>query len=106
MPEATSENTTAQSQTHALRLTLNTDGQRHPLQNALTAFTFIVGILAFAAGLVVRFHLLATVFGGAAFAVGMYAQMISATREERMFIVAGIIAAFVGLALGIAHGGL
>jgi hypothetical protein len=37
--------------------------------------------------------------------VGLYAQMISATREERIVIVAGIIAGFVGLALGLAHGG-
>ena len=32
--------------------------------------------------------------------------MMSATREERVIIVAGIIAGFVGLALGLAHGGL
>ena len=37
--------------------------------------------------------------------VGLYAQMISATREERIMIVTGIIAGFVGLALGLAHGG-
>jgi hypothetical protein len=37
--------------------------------------------------------------------VGLYAQMISATREERIVIVTGIIAGFVGLALGLAHGG-
>jgi len=36
--------------------------------------------------------------------VGLYAQMISATREERIVIVTGIIAGFVGLALGLAHG--
>ena len=32
--------------------------------------------------------------------------MMSATREERIVIVTGIIAGFVGLALGLAHGGL
>jgi hypothetical protein len=98
MPEATK----VQPRT---RLTLNTDGQRHPLENALTAFTFIVGIVAFAAGLVVKAHLIATVAGLAAFAIGLYAQMVSNTREQRVFIVAGIIAAFVGLGMGIAHGG-
>jgi hypothetical protein len=40
-----------------------------------------------------------------AFVIGLYAQMVSNTREQRVFIVAGIIAAFVGLGLGIAHGG-
>jgi hypothetical protein len=98
MPEATKAQPRA-------RLTLNSDGQRHPLENALTAFTFVAGIVAFAAGLIVRAHLVATVLGLVAFVVGLYAQMVSNTREQRVFIVAGIIAAFVGLGLGIAHGG-
>ena len=37
---------------------------------------------------------------------GLFSQMMSATREERIIIVTGIIAAFIGLALGLAHGGL
>jgi NADH:ubiquinone oxidoreductase subunit 6 (subunit J) len=45
------------------------------------------------------------ILGIVAFVVGMVTQMNSATREERVLTVAGIIAAFVGLALGIAHGG-
>jgi hypothetical protein len=102
MPEAAR----AQPHAHVSRFTLNSDGQRHPLQNSLTAFTFVVGIVAFAMGLMVREHLLATVLGAVAFGVGMYSQMISATREQRVFIVAGIIAGFVGLGLGVAHGGL
>jgi hypothetical protein len=43
--------------------------------------------------------------GLAAMLVGLYTQMISATREQRVLIVGGIIAGFVGFALGIAHGG-
>jgi len=101
MPEAAG----AQTHAHMTRVTLNSDGQRHPVQNSLTVLTFIAGILAFATGLIVRTHLPATVLGAVAFGVGMYAQMVSATREQRMFIVAGIIAGFVGLGLGIAHGG-
>jgi hypothetical protein len=101
MPEAAR----TQSRAHLPRVTLNSDGQRHPVQNGLTAFTFIAGAVAFATGLIVREHLLATIAGAAGFGVGMYAQLISATREQRVFIVAGIIAAFVGLGLGIAHGG-
>jgi len=31
--------------------------------------------------------------------------MVSATREQRVLIVAGIIAGFVGLAIGLARGG-
>ena len=84
---------------------LNSDGQRHPLENALTAFTFVVGIVAFAIGFIVRAHLAGTVLGIAGFAIGLYAQLVSATREQRVLIMAGIIAAFVGMGLSIAHGG-
>jgi len=101
MPEAAR----AQSHSHLPRVTLNSDGKRHPVQNSLTAFTFIAGVVAFPIGLIVREHLVATVLGAAGFGVGMYAQLISATREQRVFIVAGIIAGFVGLGLGLAHGG-
>jgi hypothetical protein len=43
--------------------------------------------------------------GLAALLIGLVSQMMSATREDRVIIVAGIIAGFVGLALGLAHGG-
>jgi len=87
------------------RLTLNSDGQRHTLLNAVAAFTLAAGIAAFALSLVVRYHLSATILGIAAFGIGLIGQMMSATREERMFLVAGIVAGFVGMGLGIAHGG-
>ncbi len=101
MPQATK----AQARSRLPRVTLNSDGQRHPVENTLTAFTFVAGIVAFATGLIVRDHLVATVVGMAGFAVGLYAQMVSNTREQRVFIMGGIIASFVGLGLGIAHGG-
>jgi hypothetical protein len=101
MPEAIS----TQAQSRAPRLTLNSDGRRHPLLNAATAVTFVAGVAAFALGLIVHYHLAATVIGMSAFAIGMVAQLVSATREERIFIVAGLVAAFVGMGLGIAHGG-
>jgi hypothetical protein len=47
----------------------------------------------------------ATVVGVLAFAIGMVAQLVSATREERILIVTGLVAAFVGMGLGFAHGG-
>ena len=37
--------------------------------------------------------------------VGLPAQLYSATRTERMLIVTGLVAAFVGGSLGLAHGG-
>ncbi len=91
---------------------LNTDGQPHPVQNMLTLFTLVVGLIAFALGMIVRnahpgpaVHITATVTGLAACLVGLYVQMISATRNQRILIVTGIIAGFVGLAIGLSRGG-
>jgi hypothetical protein len=87
------------------RITLNSDGQRHPLENGLAVFTLITGAVAFATGWVVSLHVVASVTGAASLVIGLYAQLISATRPERMIIVTGLVAAFVGVALGLAHGG-
>jgi hypothetical protein len=87
------------------RLTLNSDGEPHPVENALTLFTLVGGLLAFVIGFIVSLHLLGTVLGLVVFVVGLYAQMVSNTREQRVLIMTGIIASFVGLGLGIAHGG-
>ena len=101
MPEA------IRSQSHARppRVTLNSDGQRHPTENALTVFTFVAGIVALAIGFVVSLHVVGTVLGLVTFVVGLYAQMVSNTREQRILIMAGLIASFVGLGLSVAHGG-
>ena len=92
---------------------LNSDGRRHPVVNILTIFTLVVGLLSFVLGMIVRnvpnvvavVHVIATGTGLAAMLVGLYVQMISATREQRVLIVTGIIAGFVGLALGLSKGG-
>ncbi|MGE5289929.1 MAG: hypothetical protein ACM3ML_22635 [Micromonosporaceae bacterium] len=99
------DDTRVRPNAHVPRVTLNTDGKQHPLENSLTVFTLAAGLLSFALGFVVRAHLAATVLGMAAFGIGLYAQFISATRAERMLIVVGVTAAFVGLGMGIAHGG-
>ena len=91
---------------------LNSDGQPHPVENVLTVFTLLAGLASFILGLIVRnvhtgaaWHITATVTGLAALFVGLYTQMVSATREQRVLIVAGIIAGFVGLAIGLSKGG-
>ncbi len=56
-------------------------------------------------GAIVADHLIATILGVTGFGVGILAQMMSATREERIFIVFGVVASFVGMGLGVAHGG-
>lgn len=98
---------------HFPRLNLNSDGQPHPLLNAASFFTLLIGLFSFALGLFLRtgpgglhsWAVVAAATGLASMLVGLVAQMLSATREERVIIVTGIIAGFVGLALGLAHGG-
>ena len=51
-------------------------------------------------------HIIASWLGLAALLVGLYSQLVSATRQERMLIVTGLVAAFVGLCLGLANGGI
>jgi FtsH-binding integral membrane protein len=92
---------------------LNSDGQRHPVINILTIFILVDGLVSFVLGMIVRnapniaaaTHVIATATGLVAFVVGLYVQMISATREQRILIVTGIIAGFVGLCLGLSKGG-
>jgi hypothetical protein len=86
-------------------VTLNMDGKPHPLENGLAIFTLVAGLVTFALGFVVRLHVLISVLGLVTLLVGLYAQMISVTRAERIIIVAGLIAAFVGFALSLGHGG-
>ncbi|HET9082554.1 MAG TPA: hypothetical protein VFO01_18820 [Trebonia sp.] len=98
---------------HLPRLNLNSDGQPHPLLNAASFFTLLTGVFSFALGLFLRtgpsglhaWAVVAAATGLASMLVGLVTQMLSATREERIIIVTGIIAGFVGLALGLAHGG-
>ena len=90
---------------HLPHVTLNSDGKQHPLENTLALVTLVVGIAAFALGFIVAAHLPAAILGVAALLTGLYVQMISATREERIIIMAGVVAAFVGAGLGFAHGG-
>jgi ammonia channel protein AmtB len=91
---------------------LNSDGQPHPVENILTFATLVVGLISFVLGMVVRnahtgaaVIITATVTGLFACLVGLYVQMISHTREQRILIVTGIIAGFVGLAIGLSKGG-
>ncbi|MBO0802786.1 MAG: hypothetical protein J2P25_06890 [Nocardiopsaceae bacterium] len=97
---------------HGLHWTLNSDGRRHPLLNALSVFILVLGVVSFGLGIAERniphpglgLAILAGVTGLVTLVVGFCTQMMSATREERILIVTGIIAGFVGLALGLAHG--
>jgi ammonia channel protein AmtB len=91
---------------------LNSDGQPHPVENMLAIFTLVVGLVSFVLGMIVRnahtssaVIVIATATGLVSCLVGLYVQMISSTREQRILIVTGIIAGFVGLVLGMSKGG-
>jgi hypothetical protein len=84
---------------------LNTDGKRHPLLNAAAAYTVVAGLVSVVLGMLSIQHIAGTILGVTGMLVGLLAQMMSATRAERMVIVFGIVASFVGLALGFGHGG-
>ena len=87
------------------RFTLNTDGKRHPWINAAAAYAVLAGLASLITGMLDKLHLAGTLLGATGFVVGMLAQMMSATRASRMVIVFGIVASFVGMGLGFAHGG-
>ena len=82
--------------------------------NLFAIFTLLLGLVSFVVGLVIRnvpsadshgMAIAAGLTGLVSLLVGLVTQMVSATREQRVIIVTGIVAGFVGLALGLAHGG-
>ncbi|AXK35318.1 hypothetical protein DVA86_24410 [Streptomyces armeniacus] len=96
---------------HSLLSFLNTDGKAHPVENTLAAVTALLGVVAFAAGLVTQrdgadLHLLASWAGLAGVLTGGWGQFISATTGERFVLILGLGAAAIGLFLGMAYGGL
>jgi len=79
----------------------------------LSVFTLVAGLVACVLGFLAYqdvsgawTHVGATWLGLISLIVGLPAQLYSATRSERMLIVTGLVAAFVGVSLGLAHGGL
>jgi hypothetical protein len=90
---------------HLPHPTLNTDGQRHPLANTMTALTVILGSVAIACAFDDDLHAVGSWLGMAGTLIGFYAQFISATTAERFANVIFIGAAFVGWGLNMAHGG-
>jgi hypothetical protein len=87
------------------RFPLNADGQPNTAIIAAAAYSVIAGVTSTVLGLLSVAHLVGSVLGVSAFLIGLVAQMFSATTVQRCIIVCGITAAFVGMGLGIAHGG-
>ncbi|GAA4640320.1 hypothetical protein GCM10023196_105340 [Actinoallomurus vinaceus] len=79
--------------------------QEHPLENSLAIATVVTGFVAFVLGAVDDTHFIAVCVGIGAFFFGLYSQMVSATTAERWLNVLGIGMAFLGVGLGLSHGG-
>jgi hypothetical protein len=88
------------------RITLNTDGQPHPLENTLVAVTVTLGLVAFVTAFFDSLHLVSSWAGLAGILTGAYGQYRSATTAERYALIIGLGLAGVGFYLGMAHGGL
>jgi hypothetical protein len=94
-------------------LSMHGTGTSTMIVTGAAALTLVLGLVSFVLGMIVRnmhgapsaFHVIALVTGGLSFVIGMFFQMISGTRNERIIIVTGMIAGFVGAALGLAAGG-
>ncbi|MET9343495.1 MULTISPECIES: hypothetical protein [unclassified Nonomuraea] len=87
------------------RLTLNSDGRPHPIENLLSIATLVCGLVAFGSTFFPDAHVVSSWVGALGFGLGLYSQYISATTPERALNIVGIVASFVGVALGIARGG-
>jgi protein-S-isoprenylcysteine O-methyltransferase Ste14 len=86
-------------------VTLNTDGRRHPIENALTALTVLLGLVSLGCALSDSLHVVGSWVGLAGVLVGLYGQLRSATTAERFVLVIFLGAAAVGFGLNMAHGG-
>ena len=104
---------TEQADPQGQHMTLDQGRRSQLVLNALAAVTIIAGLVSFVVGMIVRntasasapWHVTATVTGAVSIVLGLYVQMISATRTERIVVVTGMVAGFVGVCLGLAHGG-
>ncbi len=91
---------------------MNSDRQPSRLKNILDVVILALGLVSFVLGMIIRnahtgaaVIVIATATGLVSILVGLYLQMISVTREQRILLVTGMIAGFVGLALGLSKGG-
>ncbi len=82
------------------------DGRRHPRENALTATTIVLAVIALVCAMNEALHIPGSWAGLLGMALGLRTQLISASTAERMLIVPAIGASFVGWYLNMFNGGL
>jgi hypothetical protein len=85
---------------------LNTDGRRHPMENALAFATVGLAVVSLVCAAAPAWHVLGSWAGLVGAVTGGWDQFISKTRGERWVIVVGLVASALGFALNLANGGL
>jgi hypothetical protein len=95
----------AQNAERTHRLTFNTDGRRHPLENSLVAVTVVLGGIAVITSIFDSLHAVSTWTGLAGILTGGWGQYISVTTAERFALIISLGMAGLGFYLGMAHGG-
>ncbi|HLZ38864.1 MAG TPA: hypothetical protein VKP64_14180 [Mycobacteriales bacterium] len=79
--------------------------ERHPLHDAIAVLTLVLGLVAALSGLSPGLHVIGAWVGAAGLAAGLYNQLTSESTPERFLTVTGMGLSFVGVMLGMAHGG-
>ncbi|GLY87867.1 hypothetical protein [Actinoallomurus iriomotensis] len=77
----------------------------HQREASLAFITIVGGVIAFVCGAVHPTHFIAVCVGIVTVVFGFYSQLVSATTAERWVNVIGLGLAFLGLGLGLRHGG-
>lgn len=85
---------------------LNTDGKRHPVENALTLAAAAFALVALICIAFPNLHVLGSWTAIAGIGLGLRAQLVSETRGERAVNVIALGAAGYALAFALVHGGL
>ncbi|MFF5262552.1 hypothetical protein ACFY4C_26755 [Actinomadura viridis] len=85
--------------------TLNTDGERHPVENSLAVAALTIGLCALVLGFIPPAHFFGMLAGVIGLPLALYSQLVSATTGERWLNVVGMVASFVGAGFAVSHGG-
>ncbi|MEU5880961.1 hypothetical protein [Spirillospora sp. NPDC047279] len=86
-------------------ISLNTDGERHPLENSLAVSAIVIGLAALVLGFIPATHFFGMLAGVIGLPLALYSQLVSVTTGERWLNVVGMVASFVGAAFALKHGG-
>jgi hypothetical protein len=85
---------------------INTDGRRHPRENALAFLSVGLAIVSLVCTFQATWHIVGSWTGLFGAVVGGFDQYISKTRGERWIIVVGLVGSALGFFLNVGNGGL